>query len=750
LSRLPRVHRALLALAARRQHLRHAARRRGERAVARLPLGRHRQRPRGDRSGRRDDDATRERGLALQSDLCARRRRRGAVVDRDVREPELPHAAGSGAGGPRRHAAASDRLPRYARGDDGVRLRHDLRRAPARRRDVFRGDVGRRLLRAQCDIQVAGVSRRLGAAVIGRDDRGYLWAGSIDRGLYRSTAPLAEARTFRPAWNGSANIRSLLFHGGRLWVGTGSGLTVLPEGRSVTAGHPALALTATPDGRFVWLCDNDGLLQIDARTMRPALRVTTADGLIDDEGWAFSPIAIGPRGRVWFSTPSGVSVFNPAAHVVNALPPPVVLRRAEVAENDVAFEYAALTFTDESRVRYRTRLRGFDAQWSPETHDVKIRYTNLPAILFARRYDFEVQARNDGGAWSSSLAYRFSIASPVGMRWWAAILYLVAAAIALRLSYRYRTRQLKRRNRMLEDLVLARTEEIRAQARELETVDRMVEVINRELVLENVLESILAQAMRLFPQAEKAAFLMFDHDTQRTETMAASGYERETFVSFSFEEAMRRYSEQAEQLEEGVYLIRGVNFRDLAAAEKTAHLPEPKAMLAMAVTLGGRMEGFLILDNFHDENAFGRSDLQKLARVREHAVTAIAKARILRELQLKNEQAEEANRAKSIFLANMSHELRTPMNAIIGFSEILGERLDGAVDAKYVGFLRSIHQSGQDVLAIINDILDLSKVEEGKMELYHETFGVRSAIEGVCQVMKGMSGKQGVAFEVDV
>ena len=589
-----------------------------------------------------------------------------------------------------------------------------------------------------------------GATSVALDDRGYLWAGSIDRGLYRSTAPLAEARTFRPAWNGSANIRSLLFHGGRLWVGTGSGLTVLPEGRSVTAGHPALALTATPDGRFVWLCDNDGLLQIDARTMRPALRVTTADGLIDDEGWAFSPIAIGPRGRVWFSTPSGVSVFNPAAHVVNALPPPVVLRRAEVAENDVAFEYAALTFTDESRVRYRTRLRGFDAQWSPETHDVKIRYTNLPAILFARRYDFEVQARNDGGAWSPPLAYRFSIAPPVGMRWWAAILYLVAAAIALRLSYRYRTRQLKRRNRMLEDLVLARTEEIRAQARELETVDRMVEVINRELVLENVLESILAQAMRLFPQAEKAAFLMFDHDTQRTETMAASGYERETFVSFSFEEAMRRYSEQAEQLEEGVYLIRGVNFRDLAAAEKTAHLPEPKAMLAMAVTLGGRMEGFLILDNFHDENAFGRSDLQKLARVREHAVTAIAKARILRELQLKNEQAEEANRAKSIFLANMSHELRTPMNAIIGFSEILGERLDGAVDAKYVGFLRSIHQSGQHLLAIINDILDLSKVEAGKMELYPETFGVRSAIEGVCQVMKGMSGKQGVAFEVDV
>ena len=173
-------------------------------------------------------------------------------------------------------------------------------------------------------------------------------------------------------------------------------------------------------------------------------------------------------------------------------------------------------------------------------------------------------------------------------------------------------------------------------------------------------------------------------------------------------------------------------------------------MLAMAVTLGGRMEGFLIFDNFTSENAFGKTDLQKLARVREHAISAITKARILRELQLKNEQAEDANRAKSVFLANMSHELRTPMNAIIGFSEILMERLHERIEPKYVGFLRSILQSGQHLLGIINDILDLSKVEAGKMEIYPETFPVRPAIESVCQVMKGLSAKKSITFEVDV
>ena len=79
---------------------------------------------------------------------------------------------------------------------------------------------------------------------------------------------------------------------------------------------------------------------------------------------------------------------------------------------------------------------------------------------------------------------------------------------------------------------------------------------------------------------------------------------------------------------------------------------------------------------------------------------------------------------KSQFLANMSHELRTPMNSIIGFSEILVERLDGTGRAEALSFLQHIHASGQHLLGIINDILDLSKIEAGKMEIYPESFAV--------------------------
>ena len=614
-----------------------------------------------------------------------------------------------------------------------------------------------------------------GATSIALDNHGFLWIGSSDRGLFHSLMPLEKIfretptsvevtkKVFIPAWTKATGaptdgIRSLMAHNNRLWVGTGDGLAVLATSKpfsatNVFAGQPVVGMTPSLDGRSIWVSNNAGLVEIDTGTLRQVSRVTKADGLIDDEAWAYGPLATDAAGRIYLGTPSGVSVFNPEARERNTTMPTVRLRHIEMsAGNEIELEYALLSFSDESRNRYRTRLIGFDRKWSEETADAKTRYTNLPAYFFTRRYTFEVQARNADGVWSQPLTYQFNVAPPVWLRWWAVLLYVAAIAIALWLSNRWRTQQLKRKNRMLEDLVMKRTEEIRAQAGELETLDRIVELINREVGLENVLKSILAQGMKLFPQAQKAVFLKFDHESQRTEVINVSGYDPDPFngMSLSFEEAMRRYSERAEQLEEGVYLIKQADFRHLAAADKTAHLPVPKAMLAMALTLSGRMEGFLIFDNFTDENAFGRSDLQKLARVREHAVSAIAKARIMRELQVKNEQAEEANRAKSIFLANMSHELRTPMNAIIGFSEILVERLEERLEPKYVGFLRSIQQSGQLLLSIINDILDLSKVEAGKMEIYPETFAVRTAVDSVCQVMKGLTAKKSISFVVDI
>ena len=96
----------------------------------------------------------------------------------------------------------------------------------------------------------------------------------------------------------------------------------------------------------------------------------------------------------------------------------------------------------------------------------------------------------------------------------------------------------------------------------------------------------------------------------------------------------------------------------------------------------------------------------------------------LGELAVARDEALEANRTKSMFLANMSHELRTPLNAIIGYTELVLGGIYGSVTEKQQDRLERVAQNGKHLLELINDVLDLSKIEAGKMELYLETFNV--------------------------
>jgi signal transduction histidine kinase len=113
----------------------------------------------------------------------------------------------------------------------------------------------------------------------------------------------------------------------------------------------------------------------------------------------------------------------------------------------------------------------------------------------------------------------------------------------------------------------------------------------------------------------------------------------------------------------------------------------------------------------------------------DQAVIAIENVRLFREIQDKSAQLELASQHKSEFLANMSHELRTPLNAIIGFSEVLAERMFGEVNDKQAEYLADILESGRHLLSLINDILDLSKIEAGRMELEPTDFSLPGAID---------------------
>jgi signal transduction histidine kinase len=132
------------------------------------------------------------------------------------------------------------------------------------------------------------------------------------------------------------------------------------------------------------------------------------------------------------------------------------------------------------------------------------------------------------------------------------------------------------------------------------------------------------------------------------------------------------------------------------------------------------------------------------------SVLAIQNARLFREIEYKSRQIEAANRHKSEFLANMSHELRTPLNAIIGFSEVLQERLFGELNEKQAEYTDDILTSGRHLLSLINEILDLSKVEAGRMELELTTFDLPLAIENARTFVRERATKHGITLYVDV
>ena len=119
----------------------------------------------------------------------------------------------------------------------------------------------------------------------------------------------------------------------------------------------------------------------------------------------------------------------------------------------------------------------------------------------------------------------------------------------------------------------------------------------------------------------------------------------------------------------------------------------------------------------------------------------------LRELNLK---IEAASVAKSQFLANMSHEFRTPLNAIIGFTEVLQDQIPGPLNADQLEYLGDIHNGGQLLLRLINDVLDLSKVEAGRLELFYETFPIAQTVRETIATLRGQADKKGVEIQSDL
>ena len=147
---------------------------------------------------------------------------------------------------------------------------------------------------------------------------------------------------------------------------------------------------------------------------------------------------------------------------------------------------------------------------------------------------------------------------------------------------------------------------------------------------------------------------------------------------------------------------------------------------------------------------FTKGNIDLVETFADQAVIAIENARLITEIQEKSAQLEIASRHKSEFLATMSHELRTPLNAIIGFSEVLLQQMFGALNEKQTEYLNDVLSSGRHLLSLINDILDLSKIEAGRMELDIDRFSLVETVQNAITMVRERAGNHGIALNVDV
>ena len=167
-------------------------------------------------------------------------------------------------------------------------------------------------------------------------------------------------------------------------------------------------------------------------------------------------------------------------------------------------------------------------------------------------------------------------------------------------------------------------------------------------------------------------------------------------------------------------------------------LPETRSELAIPIIQGNRLLGVLDLQSRHVDH-FDSATVSVLTTITEQLAIAIRNAQLFRIAEDARAEAEEASRIKSHFLASMSHELRTPLNAVLNFTEFVADGMLGPVNDQQVETLHKAIDSGEHLLSLINDILDLTKIEVGMMELFIEDFDLNTTVRSVLDTAEGLT-----------
>jgi signal transduction histidine kinase/HAMP domain-containing protein len=301
----------------------------------------------------------------------------------------------------------------------------------------------------------------------------------------------------------------------------------------------------------------------------------------------------------------------------------------------------------------------------------------------------------------------------------------------------------------LEQKVEERTRDLEQSVRELKALEEIGRAVASSLDLNALLATIVTRAVEL-SKADAGAIYSYDAGRHLFELAEAYG------VDQAFRDAVRAVRVKLDESALGFSARKRepINIPDLAQAP---HYPFRDLTLkagfhsALVVPLIGQDEilGALVVQR-RATGDFPAGTVGLMQTFADQSVVAMANARLFREIEQKGRELAVANEHKSQFFANMSHELRTPLNAVLGYSELLVDGLYGAMPEKSIEVLERIQTNGKHLLGLINDVLDISKIEAGQLTLALEDYSVQALVETVVASAGSLAQKKGIELKTAV
>jgi signal transduction histidine kinase len=305
----------------------------------------------------------------------------------------------------------------------------------------------------------------------------------------------------------------------------------------------------------------------------------------------------------------------------------------------------------------------------------------------------------------------------------------------------------------LERKVELRTRELAQSVEELRALGEVSQAVNSTLDLETVLDTIVAKAVHL-SGTDAGTIYVFDEASGEFQLRATYGMSAELIASLK--QPHIGLSEEIAQATDRRIPVQVADLRneppvpgEVAPAHQIMLKAGYRARMIVPLLGANRVVGALVVRR-KAPGELPKTTVDLLQTFAAQSVLAIQNARLFSEIQIKGHQLEVASQHKSQFLANMSHELRTPLNAILGYTELLLDSIYGDMPPQMREVQERVNSNGKHLLGLINDVLDLSKIEAGQLTLSLDDYSIKDVVRNVFTVVEPLATEKNLALKVEL